>query len=237
MEILLSPPSRGEVRGDGASAGKRVEVLAHKTQFKMQVPGLGSISNASEPLWGRLVICVQIWNPPQGIPRRWPLNFLWDFKHGQWEVKRKPGWEGASREVEWGGRERRVRECSFSPSLEHRLTSMTTNRCHLPHLTGKEAKAQKGCPLCQRQTGCRPLDQLWGCPYPRARTGRQFLVFEVVGHQFFKRTCWEQRPGYEEWGGCEEIEITHLGDFPGGPVVKNPPSKAGDVGPISKQGA
>ena len=28
----------------------------------------------------------------------------------------------------------------------------------------------------------------------------------------------------------------HLGDFPGGPVVKNPPSNAGDVGLIPGQG-
>lgn len=65
----------------------------------MQFPGLGSISNASEPFWGRLVIWYKF-EPPQGIPRRWFLNFLWGFKYGEWEVKQKPGWERSSGEVE-----------------------------------------------------------------------------------------------------------------------------------------
>ena len=34
---------------------------------------------------------------------------------------------------------------------------------------------------------------------------------------------------------CSLIE-RYLGDFPGGPVVKNPPSSAGDAGSIPGQG-
>ena len=32
------------------------------------------------------------------------------------------------------------------------------------------------------------------------------------------------------------LNIEYIQDFPGGPVVKNPPSKAGDVGLIPGQG-
>ena len=32
------------------------------------------------------------------------------------------------------------------------------------------------------------------------------------------------------------FDMTGLGDFPGGPVVKNPPSNAGDAGSISGRG-
>ena len=35
---------------------------------------------------------------------------------------------------------------------------------------------------------------------------------------------------------CTSIEKTHTRDFPGGPVVKNPPSNAGDVDSIPGRG-
>ena len=37
-------------------------------------------------------------------------------------------------------------------------------------------------------------------------------------------------------GGYRYDQLKPLWDFPGGPVVKNPPANAGDVGSISGQG-
>ena len=39
-----------------------------------------------------------------------------------------------------------------------------------------------------------------------------------------------------DWENCIYIIMTHR-DFPGSPVVKNPPCNAGDVGSISERGA
>ena len=39
-----------------------------------------------------------------------------------------------------------------------------------------------------------------------------------------------------EHKACFETSIGTIGDFPGGPVVKNPPSNAGDGGSIPDRG-
>ena len=56
--------------------------------------------------------------------------------------------------------------------------------------------------------------------------GGKILLFMMSSRWFeiFKRRTWKRR-----W---ENIYNRLIWDFPGGPVVKNPPSNAGDVGSI-----
>ena len=41
---------------------------------------------------------------------------------------------------------------------------------------------------------------------------------------------------FAEWANEGRLHLEFLGDFPGGPVIKNPPCKAGDAGSIPSQG-
>ena len=42
---------------------------------------------------------------------------------------------------------------------------------------------------------------------------------------------------FAEWANEGQFRLKFLGDFPGGPIIKNPPCNAGDAGSTPGQGA
>ena len=42
---------------------------------------------------------------------------------------------------------------------------------------------------------------------------------------------------FAEWANEGQFHLKILGDFPGGPIIKNPPCNAGDAGSTPGQGA
>ena len=50
------------------------------------------------------------------------------------------------------------------------------------------------------------------------------------------RKLWQKEKGYRGQEKEKKRKYTNFRDFPGGPVVKNPPSNAGHMGSIPGQG-